>query len=504
MGQIYSRASRVRICVGRDHNDHAESVAAFLYLFNQMFESALQTARGWDSFPWPKPNDPILKHPGWKSVAFLLRQPWFYRGWVVQEAGLAREAWIHWGAETFSWRGLVRAVVWSTRRGGSLLDLLRVRPPVLHVGIYKAVYKHEAKTLFPAHLLRTWSFLETLHYARYLGVTDQRDRIFAFLGLPAAARTLQHLSIDYKKSYSEVYWDFACSYLDQHGGLELLNFLNHDEATLSEEAQCPSWVPQWHGSEFGFTIWKHSHDRRISSRSTLSHGKSQPKPVVRVNRNLLRVRGMLMDSVAAVIHGPFTSEATVQELAAAWARVDSHSQSNPTVYSKFPAILAYFHALVHGSTPFINSHKKAQSRDETYIHRLQQTQAGSPARLSTDDDDDDDPDLLDIDYLHAHIQRCVHNRCVAVTQRGYISLVPRATQEGDTCCIMLGAFTPFVLRKTGWSTGRQSHYKVVGEALMVSKRSPSARRSPYQVGSGRYAHEDWLQLGLKEEDVLIC
>lgn len=498
MGQIYGQASQVRICLGYGDDGHAEEVTAFLYRFNRMFEEALRTRKGWDSFPWPGPDDPVLRDPAWKSLAFLLQQPWFCRGWVVQEAGLARQACVHWGTEKFSWLSLIRAVIWSTRRGGSLFDSLRVRPPILHMDIYKATYRDEAKTLFPKNLFRTWTLLETLHYARYLGISDQRDRIFAFLGLPAAAHALQDVNIDYEKQFLEVYWDFACSYLDQKGGLELLNFLNHDHASLSEESEYPSWVPQWHGSDSGFTV-KRRHDRRISPEKSRLQRRS-PRQFLRISRNILRVRGLMMDSVAAVIQDPFTRDTTIQDLAFAWNRFRDHSESSPTAYTTFPAILAYFHALVHGSTPAMRSHEEAMSRNEKYMGYLQgQYQIGTPA---------DEPacGLEDhcIDYLHAHVQRCVNNRCVAVTHRGYIALAPRATLEGDVCCIMFGAFSPFILRETGWKTGRLSHFKVVGETFMVSKRSPEADGRPYRVGSGRNANEDWLDLGLNEEDILLC
>jgi hypothetical protein len=90
-----------------------------------------------------------------------------------------------------------------------------------------------------------------------------------------------------------------------------------------------------------------------------------------------------------------------------------------------------------------------------------------------------------------------------MTRRGYYGLVPGITMEGDLCCILFGATTPIILRKTE----RVGYYKLIGDAFFASSRGLNDDDPyPYRVGSGSDwdANEDWLEWALKEEDIFLC
>lgn len=88
MGQLYSVADRVLICLGS--NDVAESsrqVAALITDVDDRLQNELEKFQGtWNTFPPFDVNDPICSDERWLSLRELIEEPWFERGWTVQEA----------------------------------------------------------------------------------------------------------------------------------------------------------------------------------------------------------------------------------------------------------------------------------------------------------------------------------------------------------------------------------------------------------------------------------
>jgi hypothetical protein len=110
-------------------------------------------------------------------------------------------------------------------------------------------------------------------------------------------------------------------------------------------------------------------------------------------------------------------------------------------------------------------------------------------------------------FCHSFIKLCIANRRFVVTNRGYYGLAPSATQEADVCCIVIGAKNPFVLRRTG----KEGYYRVVGAVYMPGKRvaynSLSATEEEDDksaVALGQYGCKDWVEYGLKEQNIHLC
>lgn len=79
--------------------------------------------------------------------------------------------------------------------------------------------------------------LEMLHDARELGLSDPRDRIFAFLALtksPAQAYS-SIIQPDYKKMYLQISQDFAHEYLKKNLDLSILSNVQHDEDSIASD-----------------------------------------------------------------------------------------------------------------------------------------------------------------------------------------------------------------------------------------------------------------------------
>lgn len=152
MGQIYSRAKRVLITLGVDElsDTHAEDAAAVIHSTNKMvLETLAGLDGGWDTFPYVDDNHPLLSDPRWLSVGYLVYHPWFSRGWVVQEAALAAEAWLLWGHTEIHWFDLMRSYIWLLRRADSIrarFGIYLVGP--LHMALFIQLHFHDESKAF--------------------------------------------------------------------------------------------------------------------------------------------------------------------------------------------------------------------------------------------------------------------------------------------------------------------------------------------------------------------
>jgi hypothetical protein len=68
------------------------------------------------------------------------------------------------------------------------------------------------------------------------------------------------------------------------------------------------------------------------------------------------------------------------------------------------------------------------------------------------------------------IGACCNGRCFAVTKKGYMSIVPPGTTEGDMVCLLMGAQVPFILRPLQISdidrSSKEQSYALVGECYV--------------------------------------
>ena len=503
MSKVYSQASRVLICLGPDRTgDCAPQAQAFLRDFNEMFENTLENIIGkYDSFPRPSDDNPILNDPRWPSIESLAEHPWFMRGWVVQEAGLARDALVLWGEVRINWRWLLRFVLWSVRRVGPDNEPFDVSFWPMRYDAYLSRYREEVITLYVENDLIVPDLLATLDEARWLCVTDDRDRIYAFLGLPQAADVRDHLHIDYKKSVSQVYQDFARVYLDRTQDLSLLHYVQPTEDTLSAESDCPSWAPLWQHHYYNITL-------HVTTNKKIFPKNAPTSLFYSAGANTLVVRALIADSIA-FLSSPLSWSMTIGDMAAVWREVRGHQGGS--IYKDFAPITAFLETMMCGREPAYLDAEQLKTQTEAFIDGLAHGvpdagRGGSPASSASDSDSHSDSGSDELvepaSLLRRHARVNVHERRIAVTQRGYYCLVPRLAREGDTCAIIYGTAAPFILR----SAGEQDCYKVVGEAFAVSSRKfeDDGFDFPYRVGCGSDANEDWVDWDLDEKDIFLC
>ena len=487
MGQIYSQAQRVLITLGDDDlsNRHCEPVAAIIRQTNEMVLRTLATLDGdWDTFPYPADNDPLLSDPRWQSVEYLTAQPWFQRGWVVQEAGLATEASLLWGHEELNWVEFMRAYMWISHRATSITTEFDIELCHLHIALFDVRFGHESKTMYnEGHFLE--DALDILNAARDLQLGDNKDRVYAFLTLPQAGNLLQHLDIDYEKTVQDVYRDVAVCYTEKLGSLDFLHYVEHTDDTWAAES--PSWIPHWHIRSPDTTP---ARDTDCCVTSPLHQGVM----VLVIQGKILQTRGYIFDKIGYVSQD-FRKNPSLEDLASIWESFSRYRHA--WAYSTFSPVLAFYQALTTCTRPWVPDAKK-RAMDDAYTYHL----SGQMALPSDSGLDVRQTNIHDADVqeMHNFILRKLKYRRLVLTERGYFGLVPDHAVKGDLCGVIFGTKTPFLLR----STQRSGHYKLVGESFMISARNFEDGEYPVYMGAGERAHEDWLDWGLEEEDIFLC
>ncbi len=201
----------------------------------------------------------------WEALKAFFEIDYFHRTWIVQELGLAPKAIMYTALKPsdgeeeagnqgralemdfVDWPLVGRFVEFLDYRGASL---------VTHLGLLSWVTHH---------VLMVWEmkedgtpacdFLTGMHWARILGVTDARDRVYALLGHPLAVIDGQLvIKPDYTVTRGVVYTKLAINFIQKTKNLDVVNLVDHEVDPAVEprdwdphdESRMPSWVPDWH------------------------------------------------------------------------------------------------------------------------------------------------------------------------------------------------------------------------------------------------------------------
>ncbi|KAL5319190.1 hypothetical protein ACEPPN_012239 [Leptodophora sp. 'Broadleaf-Isolate-01'] len=305
MAMIYSNASKVFVWLGPDPYDDApmifadiealiEGLAAFAIMGGKFKRFDAETCDLYwelaDGTPMVSgfPNIALFK-PDEEEKARIerfLRLAWFSRTWVLQEVGLASEAFMLWGDTAQEWNSV----------GITCMFLLHYCKPLLvRLGFTQGF--EGIRNLYMAFSSFTprATFFHLLNNARPFNATNARDKIFGLLSHPTS-RTISMatwrpknwetyeryrglathflsdthdiwavnelaerwskeaykdkelppplVEADYNKSVEDVYRDLAVSHIDRTTSLEILTAVQHVPDS-SMPLPIPSWVPRW-------------------------------------------------------------------------------------------------------------------------------------------------------------------------------------------------------------------------------------------------------------------
>ncbi|KAK1833037.1 heterokaryon incompatibility protein-domain-containing protein [Podospora conica] len=222
----------------------------------------------------------------WKAADALFQRSYWRRVWVVQEVVLANAGTIMCGAKTLD-----------------LDDLIIIFPMflIMMVQFIFMVFENIRFMTRENFTNRTFHLADLLDETASQQATDERDRVFALLGL--VPNELTSITPNYSRSAQQVFTDVVIDHLSRAEHLYIVAGVGENAATRLPGL--PSWVPDFsinsrHGIKESWSMYGGQ------DKTTLSLGASGTATarftVVRMppDQCLLRIRGFVCDQVAAL------------------------------------------------------------------------------------------------------------------------------------------------------------------------------------------------------------
>jgi hypothetical protein len=346
------------------------------------------------------------------------------------------------------------------------------------------------------HHTNRFNFVYELQRARHLHFSDDRDRVFAFLG-HFSVRSLHYLGCgpvsivaDYTKTVEQTYINVAVQILRANPATAciLLAAVQHArnslpscrgtavqadkslEAWLLDEHRLPSWVPDWRWSE-GIILAEPICPHR-------AHGDSTSKfEIVEEDNLVLRAHGVEIDIIEACSRPLLSREfydkktpdqpsTTIEQL---WHEICRKERFNldDRYLDGQAAFFAFMQTLSNGCV------QAAGHECRPYHEVLDRVWLRKAARyiVETLGASDDVSERIqsaageaELESDHEKWSRWAtsasEGRIFARTGRGYYVLGPAALEAGDVVCVLFGGKVPFCLRPMG------RRYLLVGECYV--------------------------------------
>ncbi|KAI1313264.1 heterokaryon incompatibility protein-domain-containing protein [Xylaria venustula] len=460
MRDVYRRAQRVLVWLGEE--GEGESIEPLVGLGQKMAAMDLSNL----------PKDRLARQHavGFSQIhivalASLLDMPWFRRVWVVQEVAVAHEAILYCGFKSINWSDL--CLILQLESGLNLIGVNNQVVMDIVTGIdleRKAMHQKIPTTLLQALLRHRMSL-----------ATDNRDKIFALLGLC----THETFQADYHLSTEEVYKRFTTSYICQHHSLDIITAPN-DPITHQPPGK-PSWVPDWSSVDVASPLALRTQlFPEVEYQATMN---SKWTPAFLEDGNILKVEAQFLDDVAilGVVRKPFRPNKL--DMNALFSQLQSDFDTSQSWYKiclpdakKWADIYpptgetlfdACWQVLMAGCSPaeYEQCQKTCKRvwklfRVFTFASRLHllplwafklnhrvTKMAGRPLFKGQRIIDE----ALENDFQF-RVRRAVSHRRMMKTRQGYLGLAPAVTQVGDRVVLIKGMRAPAILRPRngGW------------------------------------------------------
>jgi hypothetical protein len=493
MGDIFKSARKVTVWLGDDYDDSR----AGMQLAQQLVYIALyQQISGLTPADLETHGLPKRGHRRWKALALILRRPWFWRTWIVQEVVLNPNVELVLGSNCLTWEELEKVValldgplprVWHLDQAMNALELPFSRINRIRLRHQRQIYTPTTPIQLDNNLVSEPESIDTedsdndspdlldlLLMSRDLGATDPRDKIYALLGLGK-----HEIYPDYSMSPESVFAEFALQTI----GLVTSMAARRDAASLGLSSQdrevrramiilsCAGrmnqgldWTTNLQSRPLIFGIGQ----RFSAGGSRLGLFDWQPD-------SGLQLCGKLFDTIYDVgtvklDHESSNSPGTSHKLITKW-------------WLETKRIAATRVATSPGSTTYTDAFEALRRRLFLCKHGyyIGENTSQSPRRRGSVLDEADLASNPGHNALQTLTLGPTRGRNMFVTGTGWLGLAPHGTQQGDVIFVVVGADVPFVLRQCGEA------YEIIGEAYVEG------------IMHGEAMGMDWLGV----EDIMI-
>ncbi|KAI0403183.1 putative heterokaryon incompatibility protein [Xylaria palmicola] len=433
-----------------------------------------------------------IEHSGWPALTRLIKHDYWSRCWVIQEIAIARKVVILYGGELITWNyffSLIQIMfnsdpnsVWHISKIYGRSPENRSGPIPMDAGLQIISIGHVRTTIDAKQTIGLFNLLLASINST---ATDPRDNIYAVQGISTAADS-GDITPDYTSTVERPFLKTAEYLLKQDYPSRILHLAGigfHRSANIQT-----SWVPDWSTKRLSRIYWRgplHSPYRA----SGTAH--NEPDMVLSPNGLTLTLRGIEVDRIKQL--GPQffgASENGVVKTNVFLEVYDDYANSRNLVMNSalrgpygtgISLAEALWRTLIGDRTPA--GARPAESAFSEYYQALVRyidvwrklfgpdmqllepdIGAEEQARMTTAIT----KDLTDLGRFLNVSGAHVRERMVAVTERGYIGVVPPYSKVGDAVFIISGAQVPFLLRPqvdtedTGVSSGGK--WQLVGES----------------------------------------
>jgi hypothetical protein len=436
-------------------------------------------------------TDPLDRFPfheevhNWRAYQQLLRHPFWSRIWIIQEIILSRSITILYGRRYTDWDMFARVALSFTIMsattgvsflsmddmfGGDRLSCLYGRMNVSFLAITRAAYSENNMVSLPQVLLET----------RGSGATDSRDRIYALEALDPLYQ-VRELKPDYTISPRKLYTKVARHVLSS-GSFSLFGLAGLAHAPSTE---VPSWVPDF------TTLPKMSIMHDIQCKYSVASDTNVVLDTTQEQVDTITLKGLILDRISKMDRNNYWSailssredirEETIQRIMSDKEGTDLKPGLRrwlqaviQMVENKFPNVLIQgYHwtdepLLEAILRTMIGNEDQASfpaSREAIefltkYGCSLDPGFASMEGSISGDLTAEDNMSAINAGNLWV---RKAAGRQFAITQSGYMALVPDFARVGDTICVFLGAKVPYVIRE---SSEEGKSWQLVGETYV--------------------------------------
>lgn len=475
MGDIFKSARKVIVWLGDDYDDSR----AGMQLAKQLLHIALyQPVSGLSPADLETHGLPRRGHKRWKALALILRRPWFWRTWVVQEVALNPNVELVLGSLSFTWNELELIVsllegklpeAWHLDQAVTALELPFSR-------INRIRLRHQSRitsNMHPANAIsadlepsQTSDYenepdiLDLLFMSRHLGASDPRDKIYALLGLGK-----HDIIPDYSMTASSVFTDFA---------LQMIGLVTNEASQrvalgLDMSARDPtvrramvmlscagrlnqrpspklaSWVPDWsvdlQARPLIFGVGRHF----SAGGDRLGLFDWQPD-------SGLQLCGKFIDTVqqagkVRLDHSDLDSPTASHVSIAEWWREAQATALTRIVKSP-------------GSSQHLDAFDALRKDLLLCKHGYYTGGEDQPHRHGNLLDESESPAVPEHSALRTLVLGPTRGRVMFVTGTGWVGLAPYGTTEGDVVFVAVGADVPYILRT------REDGYELIGECYV--------------------------------------
>jgi hypothetical protein len=419
MSDIYTKAERVLAYLGEASHESEIGMDFTLQDAQNMSTGKDRPSVGLGPGKTASPQQTAIDH--------ILSRPYFSRVWVIQEIVFARDVQILLGDRTVDWDAFSRTVDYVGTNKKVHLGLHKMLPRILS-------YRERAVSFLggKVHDGKPGSLLQLLGDTRICGASNERDKIYALLGM-SIEKDEEGLAPDYRLTIRETFINLVKFFV---GRDKRLDVLCHVQGTPSEH-HLPSWVPDW---SVPYACQVLGHEKDASTRPYKASLGRLANVEFNADSEALVVEGKVFDKVSKVgppynIDGDSPSSSLRE-----WGSMISTSDTNIDTSAAFRDTLLAYPAYAAPS-PFLRFYPSWRRR--TY----------GDQELSTHE-------MTEATIFQEVFTKACNGRSFFITESGRMGLGPAKMTKGDAVAILLGGSVPFILH------GQGTQFMLVGECYV--------------------------------------